>query len=161
MTELPLSKPTATVYKSHKNHKNHKTMSSEASSLDSFWMPFTANRQFRQQPHTLNINLNAFTRGLPEHGVELADALLNLKDLPNVIDIRNTGLVAAIELAPEQGKPGERGYKTFIHAYENGVLVRWTGDILAISPPLIIEPDHIDQLVSALREGILFSRRSG
>ncbi|WP_257283821.1 hypothetical protein [Endozoicomonas sp. SESOKO1] len=72
-----------------------------------------------------------------------------------------TGLVAAIELAPEQGKPGERGYKTFIHAYENGVLVRWTGDILAISPPLIIEPDHIDQLVSALREGILFYRRVG
>ncbi len=100
--------------------------------------------------------------GLFERAIELedqfAESLLSLKDLPNVIDIRNTGLVAAIELAPEQGKPGERGYKTFKHAYENGVLVRWTGDILAMSPPLIIEPTHIDQLVSALRDGILVAK---
>ncbi|WP_066015217.1 aspartate aminotransferase family protein [Endozoicomonas atrinae] len=101
--------------------------------------------------------------GLFERAIELedhfAESLLSLKDLPNVIDIRNTGLVAAIELAPEQGKPGERGYKAFKHAYENGVLVRWTGDILAMSPPLIIEPTHIDQLVSALRDGILVANR--
>ncbi|MFK0573158.1 aminotransferase class III-fold pyridoxal phosphate-dependent enzyme [Endozoicomonas sp.] len=84
-----------------------------------------------------------------------AESLLSLKGLPNVIDIRNTGLVAAIELAP--GKPGERGHKVFKHCYDNGVLVRWTGDILPMSPPLIIEPKHIDQLVSALREAILLA----
>ncbi|MBO9483285.1 aminotransferase class III-fold pyridoxal phosphate-dependent enzyme [Salinisphaera sp. G21_0] len=104
------------------------------------------------------------TEGLFERAIALedlfADALLSLKDLPNVIDIRNTGLVAAIELAPEQGKPGERGYKIFRHIYENGVLVRWAGDLLAMSPPLIIEPAHIEQLVSALREGILFSHQA-
>lgn len=88
---------------------------------------------------------------------KFAESLLSMKELPNVIDIRNTGLVAAIELAPEAGKSGEQGHKVFKHCYENGVLVRWTGDILAMSPPLIIEPTHIDQMVSALREGILLA----
>ncbi|WP_299727577.1 aspartate aminotransferase family protein [uncultured Endozoicomonas sp.] len=99
--------------------------------------------------------------GLFEKAIEMenlfAESLLSLKDLPNVIDIRNTGLVAAIELAPEAGKPGQRGEKAFKHCYENGVLVRWTADILALSPPLIIEPTHIDQIVTELRNGILFA----
>ncbi|WP_067519922.1 aspartate aminotransferase family protein [Endozoicomonas ascidiicola] len=99
--------------------------------------------------------------GLFEKAIEMenlfAESLLSLKDLPNVIDIRNTGLVAAIELAPEAGKPGQRGEKAFKHCYENGVLVRWTADILALSPPLIIEPAHIDQIVTELRNGILLA----
>ncbi|MGB0360091.1 MAG: aminotransferase class III-fold pyridoxal phosphate-dependent enzyme, partial [Endozoicomonas sp.] len=97
--------------------------------------------------------------GLFEKGLEMenlfSESLMSLKDLPNVIDIRNSGLVAAIEFAPTADIPGQRGEAVFKHCYDSGVLVRWTVDIIAISPPLIIEPAHIDQLVSTLRNGIL------
>ncbi|CAM3836605.1 aspartate aminotransferase family protein [Parendozoicomonas haliclonae] len=83
-----------------------------------------------------------------------AEALHTLKDLPGVIDIRNSGLVAAIEFAPDDNAPGARGYRIFREAYDKGVLVRGTGDILAMSPPLIIEPKHVDQLVSTLEHAI-------
>jgi len=82
------------------------------------------------------------------------EAVHSLKGLPNVIDIRNTGLVAAVELAPRDGKPGARGYEVFKNAYEHGVMVRCTMDILAMSPPLIIEKSHIDQLVGTLENAI-------
>ena len=82
------------------------------------------------------------------------EAIHSLKGLPNVIDIRNTGLVAAVELAPREGKPGARGYEVFKNAYEHGVMVRCTMDILAMSPPLIIEKQHVDQLVSTLENAI-------
>ncbi len=82
------------------------------------------------------------------------EAVHSLKGLPNVIDIRNTGLVAAVELAPRDGKPGARGYEVFKNAYEHGVMVRCTMDILAMSPPLIIEKAHIDQLVGTLENAI-------
>ncbi|GAA4648773.1 aspartate aminotransferase family protein [Kistimonas scapharcae] len=82
------------------------------------------------------------------------EAVHSLKGLPNVIDIRNTGLVAAVELAARDGKPGARGYEVFKNAYEHGVMVRCTMDILAMSPPLIIEKPHIDQLVGTLENAI-------
>ncbi|WP_211825168.1 aspartate aminotransferase family protein [Kistimonas asteriae] len=82
------------------------------------------------------------------------EAVHSLKGLPNVIDIRNTGLVAAVELAPRDGKPGARGFEVFKNAYEHGVMVRCTMDILAMSPPLIIEKSHIDQLVGTLENAI-------
>ncbi|CAN7355813.1 aspartate aminotransferase family protein [Rhizobium rhizogenes] len=81
-----------------------------------------------------------------------ADALHSLKDCPNVIDIRNTGLIGAIEIAPIAGEPTKRAFTAFLKAYEKGLLIRTTGDIIALSPPLIIEKHHIDELFGKLRE---------
>jgi beta-alanine--pyruvate transaminase len=83
------------------------------------------------------------------------DALHGLRGLPHVIDIRNYGLIGAIELEPRAGKPGARGFEVFTRCFEQeNVLVRQTGDVIALSPPLIIEDTHIDQIVSALRKVI-------
>jgi len=79
-----------------------------------------------------------------------ADGVHSLKGLPHVIDLRNLGLIGAVELAPIPGKPGLRGYNTFVRAFEQGLLVRVTGDIIAMSPPLIIEKQHIDQVFGIL-----------
>jgi beta-alanine--pyruvate transaminase len=76
----------------------------------------------------------------------------SLANHPNVIDIRNLGLVAGIELAPRPGAPGARAYEAFVACYEAGLLVRATGDILAISPPLIISEAQIDELFTKLGE---------
>ncbi|MGZ9724435.1 aspartate aminotransferase family protein [Rhizobium miluonense] len=81
-----------------------------------------------------------------------ADALHSLKDCPNVIDIRNTGLIGAIELDPIAGEPTKRAFTAFLKAHEKGLLIRTTGDIIALSPPLIIEKHHIDELFGKLRE---------
>lgn len=79
------------------------------------------------------------------------EALHSLQGLPNVIDIRNAGLVGAVHLASRDGAPGTRGYDVFESCYwEGDVMVRCTGDIIAMSPPLITEKTHIDQLVEAL-----------
>jgi len=80
-----------------------------------------------------------------------ADALHSLKDCPHVIDIRNTGLIGAIELDPIAGEPTKRAFTAFLKAYESGLLIRTTGDIIALSPPLIIEKKHIDELFGKLR----------
>ncbi len=92
--------------------------------------------------------------GLFERVASLAsyweDAAHSLKDAPHVVDIRNIGLVAGIELAPREGKPGARGYEVFTRCYEEGVLVRVTGDIIASSPPFIIEKAQIDQIFETL-----------
>jgi len=94
--------------------------------------------------------------GLLTRGAALAktweDAVHSLQDLPNVIDIRNIGLVAGIELESRAGAAGARAYEAFLKAYEKGLLIRYTGDIIALSPPLILEPTHIDQIVTTLRE---------
>ena len=96
--------------------------------------------------------------GLLTRGAELAkvweDALHSLKGLPHVIDIRNIGLVGAIELEPIAGSPTKRAFSAFLKAYEQGLLVRTTGDIIALSPPLIISEDQIGEIVSTL-SGIL------
>jgi beta-alanine--pyruvate transaminase len=75
----------------------------------------------------------------------------SLRDLPNVIDIRNLGLMAAVELAPRDGAPGARGYEAMVKAFESGLLVRLTGDTLALSPPLIVSEAEIETIFSALR----------
>lgn len=80
-----------------------------------------------------------------------ADALHSLKDAKHVIDIRNIGLIGAIELEPIAGEPTKRAFSCFLDAYERGLLIRTTGDTIALSPPLIIEKSHIDQLVDTLR----------
>lgn len=79
-----------------------------------------------------------------------AEALHSLKGHPNVIDIRNIGLVGGIELAPRPGEPAKRAFDVFLDCYDKGLLIRTTGDTIALSPPLIIEPQHIDQIVQTL-----------
>ena len=79
-----------------------------------------------------------------------ADGVHSLRGLPHVIDLRNLGLIGAVELDPIPGKPGLRGYNTFVRAFEQGLLVRVTGDIIAMSPPLIIEKQHVDQVFGIL-----------
>jgi beta-alanine--pyruvate transaminase len=70
----------------------------------------------------------------------------SLKGLPNVTDIRNLGLAAGIDLAPE-GAVGTRGYKAFTKAFELGLMVRQSGDAIAMSPPLVIEKAQIDEII--------------
>ncbi|MCX8516138.1 MAG: aminotransferase class III-fold pyridoxal phosphate-dependent enzyme, partial [Alphaproteobacteria bacterium] len=77
-------------------------------------------------------------------------ALHSLKGLPHVIDIRNLGLVGAVELEPIKDQPTKRAFSAFLKAFEKGLLIRTTGDIIALSPPLIIEKQHIDTLVNML-----------
>ncbi|MDO9525920.1 MAG: aminotransferase class III-fold pyridoxal phosphate-dependent enzyme, partial [Gemmobacter sp.] len=78
------------------------------------------------------------------------DALHSLKGLPHVIDIRNMGLIGAVELDPIAGEPTKRAFSAFLQAYEAGILIRTTGDIIAMSPPLIIEKPQIDELIGKL-----------
>ena len=80
------------------------------------------------------------------------DAAHSLKDARHVIDIRNCGLIAAIELQPRAGAPGKRAYEAFVGAFESGVLIRVTGDIIALSPPLIVEKPQIDRLFECIRK---------
>ncbi|MEI7444380.1 MAG: aminotransferase class III-fold pyridoxal phosphate-dependent enzyme, partial [Burkholderiales bacterium] len=80
------------------------------------------------------------------------EAVHSLRDCPNVIDVRNIGLIGAIELAPRAGAPGTRAFDAFTRAFhEQDLLIRVTGDIIALSPPLIIEPAQIDEIVTKLR----------
>jgi len=82
------------------------------------------------------------------------EAVHSLRDCAHVIDIRNIGLVGGIELAPRPGEPGKRAFDVFLDCYEKGVLIRTTGDTIALSPPLIIERGQIDQIVDTLRGAI-------
>ncbi|TCP38710.1 aspartate aminotransferase family protein [Rhodovulum marinum] len=92
--------------------------------------------------------------GLFENAAALApyweDALHSLKGLPHVIDIRNMGLIGAVELAPIAGEPTKRAFTAFLDAYEKGLLIRTTGDIIALSPPLMIDKAQIDELFGKL-----------
>ena len=94
--------------------------------------------------------------GLLTRGAELAPywekKLHSLADCPHVIDIRNIGLIGAIELAPIAGEPTKRAFSAFLKAYESGLLIRTTGDIIALSPPLIITTEQIDELVDGIRK---------
>ncbi len=94
--------------------------------------------------------------GLLTRAADLAsyweDAVHSLKDCPNVIDIRNLGLIGAIELEPIAGAPTKRAFSAFLEAYEKGLLIRTTGDIIALSPPLIISKAEIDELFGTLRD---------
>jgi beta-alanine--pyruvate transaminase len=77
-----------------------------------------------------------------------------LKGEPHVIDIRNLGLVAGIELEPRAGAPGARAMEVFQRCYDTGLLTRVTGDIIALSPPLISETKDFDQMVQILADAI-------
>jgi beta-alanine--pyruvate transaminase len=73
-----------------------------------------------------------------------------LRELPHVEDIRTIGLIAGIELDSRPDSPGSRAFDLFVDCFENGLLIRVTSDIIALSPPLIIEPSQIDEIVSIL-----------
>ena len=94
--------------------------------------------------------------GLLTRGEELApyweDALHSLKGEPHVVDIRNIGLVGAIELESIPGHPTKRAFQAFVKAFERGALIRTTGDIIALSPPLIITKGQINELIDHVRE---------
>ena len=94
--------------------------------------------------------------GLFERAAEIApyweDAVHSLKGLPHVIDIRNLGLIAGVELEPIAGEPTRRAFSAFLDAYEHNVMIRTTGDIIAMSPPLIIEKSHIDTLIGTVAD---------
>ena len=96
--------------------------------------------------------------GLLTRGATMAeywrDALHQLKGLPNVVDIRNCGLMGAVELAPRDGIAGARGYDVMVDCFNTGLYLRMSGDSFAMSPPLIVEKSHIDQIVSILGDAI-------
>ncbi len=92
--------------------------------------------------------------GLFERTKELApyreNALHSLKGLPHVIDLRNTGLIGAIEMEGIEDKPGERVFDVFLRCYDRGLLIRATGDTIALSPPLIVSKEQIDEIFDTI-----------
>ncbi|HEY2051821.1 MAG TPA: aspartate aminotransferase family protein [Caulobacteraceae bacterium] len=83
-----------------------------------------------------------------------ADAFHSLKGARHIVDIRNLGLVAGVELESRPGAPGARGMEVFQRCFEKGLLGRVTGDILAFSPPLIVEEGHLQHIVEVLGEAL-------
>jgi beta-alanine--pyruvate transaminase len=79
------------------------------------------------------------------------DALHSLEHEPHVIDVRNFGLIGAVELEPIAEQPTARALAAFRTCFDNGVIVRTTGDTLAFSPPLIIDEAQIEQIVETVR----------
>jgi len=104
---------------------------------------------------TLDVYLG---EGLFERARELEgkfeDALHSLKGEPNVIDVRNFGLIGAVELEPIDGQPTARAMKVFRDCFDDGVIIRTTGDTVAFSPPLIIEETQIDTVIESVRSAL-------
>ena len=96
------------------------------------------------------------SEGLFNKAIELeeywADAVHSLKGARHVIDCRNVGLIGGIELDPRPGAPTKRAMEVFHKAFDQGLLIRVTGDIIALSPPLIVETTHIDEIFGKLRQ---------
>lgn len=94
--------------------------------------------------------------GLFDRAAELGgyweDAAHSLKGARHVIDIRTIGLVAGIELDPRAGAPTARAMELFHACFDDGLLVRATGDIIALSPPLIVEKAQIDEMFGKIGE---------
>lgn len=79
-------------------------------------------------------------------------AVHSLNRAPYVVDIRNLGIIAGIELEPIPGQPTQRAYDCLVRCFQKGLLIRTTGDIIALSPPLILEKQHIDQMIEILAD---------
>ena len=98
------------------------------------------------------------SEGLFERAASLAaywqEAIHSLKGTPHVVDLRNLGLVAGIELAPRPERPGTRAYDVFVDCFEHGLLIRVTADIIALSPPLIVQKAQIDQMVDTIGQAL-------
>jgi beta-alanine--pyruvate transaminase len=91
-----------------------------------------------------------------ERAAEIApyweDALHSLRGEPHIVDIRNLGLIGGIELAPRAD--GNRAGEVFRKCFDAGVFIRYTGDVLAFSPPLVVEKVQIDQIVDTVRAAL-------
>lgn len=101
--------------------------------------------------------LDAFEQdGVIENAHGLApyweQALHSLRGLPHVMDLRNLGLIGAIELASIPDRAGARGTEAFRRAFEAGLLIRTTGDVIAMSPPLVLTRGHIDRIFETLSQ---------
>ena len=100
--------------------------------------------------------------GLLTRGADLEDywqeAMHTLRGIPHITDIRTIGLVAGIELASRPGEVGARAYEVFTSLFEQGLLIRVTGDIIALSPPLIVEKGQIDQIAEMVGNAIKVAR---
>ena len=83
-----------------------------------------------------------------------ADALHSLKDEPYVIDIRNFGLIGAVELTPIEGQPTARAMGIFRDCFDKGLIIRTTGDTVAFSPPLIVKEAQIEETVETIRASL-------
>jgi len=81
-------------------------------------------------------------------------AIHALRGEPHVKDIRNLGLMGAVELNSRDGAPGTRAYDVFLKCFEKGVMVRFTGDILAFSPPLIVTDAQIDEIFATVKAAL-------
>ena len=96
--------------------------------------------------------------GLPQRAAALAPALADaahaLRGLPGVTDVRNYGLIAAVELADEPGRAPTRAFEVFRRCFEHGLLVRATGNVIALSPPLIVTEAQIAELFTILAAAI-------
>ena len=105
------------------------------------------------------------SEGLFQRAAELAPifeaAVHSLRGTPGVTDIRNTGLMAAVELAPVPGKPGLRGFTTFEHGFNNDILLRAAGDAISLAPPFISTADQIHSMVDSLRLAITAAQAAG
>jgi beta-alanine--pyruvate transaminase len=82
------------------------------------------------------------------------EAVHSIRGLPHVVDLRNLGLMAAIELEPRAGQAGARAYDLFVDCFNRGALVRAAGETVCLSPPLIIEEGQIDELFGVVRAGL-------
>jgi beta-alanine--pyruvate transaminase len=82
------------------------------------------------------------------------DCMHALKGSRHVIDVRNIGLMGAVELEPRPDAAGKRAYEAFLKIFEAGVLIRWTGDTLAFSPPLIVDKAQIDRIFDTVRDAL-------
>ena len=80
----------------------------------------------------------------------LEQAVHALCELPHVIDVRNLGLAAAVELAPRDGEVSKRGLDVFQHCFDHGVMVRYTGDTIAVGPACTASEDDIQQIVGTI-----------
>ena len=85
---------------------------------------------------------------------EWQDAAHSMRGLPHVTDVRDCGLIAGIEMEPRPGAAGQRALDVFRRCFDDGVLVRVTGDIVALSPPLIVERPHLDRIFGTLSDAI-------
>ena len=93
--------------------------------------------------------------GLVERAAKMTssflDGLFSMKDIPVVTNIRGYGMLGALDLAPLDGTPGARGGRAVQEFYEAGVMTKLTGDVALVSPPLIAEESHIDELFTKMR----------
>ncbi len=82
------------------------------------------------------------------------EAIHSLKGLPHIVDIRNCGLMGAVEVEPSSGNPNRRSLDIFDRCFEKGVFLRATGSLIAMAPQLLCEKKHIDQIIDVLGKSI-------